>query len=180
MKYDKQIELIRSGSMSREAMVNMRGNAERLQREGDQDAQAVLDELDRGQPSDEKFVVMGFCPGASFDNRLDTEWKDKEICTFTFTESEHQLERFHDIFPGYLVILKKRQQFGKTMRLYGHGRAKSWALDKDNNRYLFMDWSDQDDVIEVPLMGCNSTIDVKSREVVEGEMPEEFYAWLEG
>ena len=33
--------------------------------------------------------------------------------------------------------------------------------------------------IEVPLMGCNSTVDVKSREVVENEMPEEFYSWLQ-
>ena len=178
MKYDKQIKMIRSGSMSREKMAKMRRNAERCLKEGEQDAQAVLNELDRGKPCDEKFVFMGFCPGASFENRLDTEWKNKEICTFTFTESEHQLERFHDIFREDLIILKKRQEFGKTMRLYGHGRAKSWAFDDDGNRYLIMNWSSQEEVLEVPLMGCNSTVDVKTRDYVEGQMPEEFYEWL--
>ena len=179
MKYDKTIERIRSGAMSREQLVKLRRNAERLLKEEDQDAKLVLDELDQGKPSDEKYVFMGFCPGASVENRLDKDWKEKGICTFTFTESEHQLERFHETFPGDLIILKKRQQFGKTMRLYGYGRARSWAFDEQGNRYLLMDWSEQSDEIEVPLMGCNSTVDVKSREIVENEMPEEFYSWLQ-
>lgn len=178
MKYDKTIERIRSGGMSREALVKLRRNAEQLLKEGDHEAKLVLDELDSGKPSDERYIFMGFCPGATKENRLDTEWKEKGVCTFTFMESEHQLQRFHDIFPGDLIILKKRQEFGKTMRLYGHGRAKSWAFDDDGNRYLVMDWSTQEEVIEVPLMGCNSTVDVKSRDYVEGHMPEEFYDWL--
>ena len=179
MKYDKTIARIRSGSMSREALVKLRRNAERLLKEGDLEAKLVLDELDSGKPSDERYIFMGFCPGATTENRLDTEWKEKGICTFVFFESERQLHSFHDIFPGDLIVLKKRQKFGKTMRLYGHGRATSWAFDSDNNQYLIMDWSAQDEVIEVPLMGCNSTVDVKTRETVEGAMPEEFYKWLE-
>ena len=65
------------------------------------------------------------------------------------------------------------------MKLYGHGRVKAVAYDDDQIRYLKMDWFDQDQVIEVPLMGCNSTVDVKSIEMVEDEMPQEFYEWLE-
>ena len=179
MTYDKQIERIRSREMSRDAMVRLRGNAERLLKEGDRDAQLVLDELNFGKPSDERYIFMGFCPGATTENRLDTEWKEKSVCTFTFTESKHQLERFNDIFPGDLIILKKRQVFGKTMRLYGHGRANGWADNDDGSRYLVMDWSTQEEVIEVPLMGCSSTVNVKARDYVEGHMPKEFYDWLE-
>ena len=180
MKYDKTIERIRSRKMSREALVKLRHNAERLLKEGDLEAKMVLEELDSGKPSDERFIFMGFCPGATIENRLDTDWKEKGICTFVFFESEHQLQKFNDIFPGDLIILKKRQKFGKTMRLYGHGRAESWAFDHDGNRYLKMDWSPQEEIIEVPLMGCNSTVDVKTRDTVESYMPEEFYSWLEG
>jgi len=35
------------------------------------------------------------------------------------------------------------------------------------------------EVIEVPLMGCNATVNVVSAEKVEREMPEEFSQWLE-
>jgi len=35
-------------------MVKLRGNAERLLKEGDRDAQLVLDELNFGKPSDER------------------------------------------------------------------------------------------------------------------------------
>ncbi|MCL6272334.1 hypothetical protein M3P05_20670 [Sansalvadorimonas sp. 2012CJ34-2] len=101
------------------------------------------------------------------------------ICRFDYLESKHQVERFNSICKGDRVILKKREQFGKTMKLYGHGRVTSIAYDNDNIRYLNMDWSDQDEIIEVPLMGCNSTVDTKSIEQVEDEMPEQFYNWLE-
>jgi len=42
-----------------------------------------------------------------------------------------------------------------------------------------MNWSNQDEVIEVPLMACSSTINVRTIEAIEDEMPEEFYTWLE-
>ena len=121
---------------------------------------------------------MGFCPGATIENRLDIEWKEKGICTFVFIESERQLEKFNDIFTGDLIVLKKIHQFGKTMQLFGHGRVKSWAYDEDGNRYLIMDWAPQDEIIEVPLMGCNSTVDIKTRDTVDSYMPTEFYEWL--
>ena len=77
------------------------------------------------------------------------------------------------------MILKKREQFGRTMKLYGHGRVRSVAYDEDEHKYLLMDWSDQNEVIEVPLMGCNSTVDIRTIEAVEDAMPEEFHTWLE-
>ncbi|MCL1043711.1 hypothetical protein L2712_18965 [Shewanella marisflavi] len=64
------------------------------------------------------------------------------------------------------------------MKLYGHGRVNGIAYDEDQVRYLKMGWSNQEEIIEVPLMGCNSTVDIKTIEAVEDEMPEEFYTWL--
>jgi hypothetical protein len=41
-----------------------------------------------------------------------------------------------------------------------------------------MNWSNQKEIIEVPLMACNSTVDVRSIEQVEDEMLTEFFTWL--
>lgn len=129
-------------------------------------------------PADQYILFMGFCPDADVNNRLDSEWKEKGICRFDWEESEVQMERFYNICAGDLVILKKREVFGKTMKLYGHGRVKSIAYDKDNKRYLLMEWDDQSEVIEVPLMACNSTVDIKAIEQVEEVMLESFWEWL--
>jgi hypothetical protein len=123
-------------------------------------------------------VFMGFCLGTTMENRLDIEWKEKGICTFIFLKSQPQLERFNDIWAGDLIILKKNQQFGKTMQLYGHGRVTNVKYDEEGNRYLEMEWSSQAEVIEVPLIGCGATVNVKSIEQVEAEMPDLFYKWL--
>ena len=40
-------------------------------------------------------------------------------------EGERQVEQFNTIYSGDLVVMKKREEFGKTMKLYGHGRVKS-------------------------------------------------------
>lgn len=178
MKHQKTIDKIRSGTYTRSELIKLRRNAENLRENGDKDAAAVVAEIDTASPTDKAIVFMGFCPGANFDNRLDIEWKEKGICTFIFLESQQQLERFNDIWPGDLIVLKKRHQFGKTMLLYGHGRATGVKYDSENNRYLEMDWSSQEEIIEVPLMGCNSTVDVRSIERVEAEMPAEFFSWL--
>ena len=71
-------------------------------------------------------------------------------------------------------------QFGKTMKLHGYGRVKAVAYDQNNVRYLIMDWADQEEIIEVPLMGANSTVDIRTIEAVEDVMPEKFYKWLSG
>lgn len=178
MSHQKAIEKIRSGEYSRAELVRLRDNAEALLKRGDESVVAVIAEIDKATPADKTIIFMGFCPDANFDNRLDIDWKAKGICTFDFLQSERQLERFNGIWPGDLIVLKKRQQFGKTMLLYGHGRAAGVEYDQANIRYLVMDWSAQDDIIEVPLMGCNSTVEVRTIEQVEAEMPAAFFHWL--
>jgi len=145
---------------------------------GDLEAQSVLTAINNTAPADSYILFMGFCPGADSNNRLDIEWKEKGICRFDYLISEQQVERFNTICKGDLVVLKKIEEIGKTMGLYGHGRVNSVAYDENNIRYLNVDWSKQDSMIIVPLMGCNSTVDIKSIDKVEDSMPDEFYEWL--
>lgn len=179
MKYQRVIDKINSGSMTRTEIVALKLNAEAKFAKGDWDAKEVLAAINIAKPTESYILFMGFCPNADFDNRLDTEWREKGICRFDYLESEHQLERFNTICNGDWVILKKREQFGKTMKLYGHGRVTSVTYDQENVRYLNMNWSNQSEVIEVPLMGCNSTVDIKQIETINDEMPAKFWQWLE-
>lgn len=178
VKYQSTLNMIRSKKLSKGELRQLRENAVKRHAQGDVDAQTVLDEIDLASPADKEIVFMGFCPDADINNRLDTEWRAKDICTFQYPESEHQLARFNNIWPGDLIVLKKTQEFGKTMRLYGHGRVTGVKYTLDGVRYLEMNWSNQDSVIEVPLMGAGSTVNVKSIEQVEAEMPVDFYRWL--
>ena len=179
MKYEKIIESISSGRLDRAQLSQIKKNADEKLKQGDMDAQAVIDAIHISIPSDKYILFMGFCPNAEVENRLDIEWKEKGICSFEYTESVPQMERFDSIRAGDLVVLKKRESFGKTMKLYGHGRVKSGvSIDGDGAHILQMNWSDQDDVIEVPLMGANSTVDIRTIERVEEEMPNAFFEWL--
>lgn len=180
MSYDKIIERIRSGTMTRADLVKLRRNAEHKLEAGDAAAEDVIREIDSAAPTDAYVLFMGFCPGGDFGARLDVEWKEKGICRFDYVESSQQLERFNTICKGDLVVLKKREIIGKTMKLFGHGRVAGVAHDENNVRYLNMNWSDQEEIIEVPLMGCNSTVDIRDIEAVENEMSSNFFEWLEG
>jgi hypothetical protein len=65
------------------------------------------------------------------------------------------------------------------MKLFGHGNVKRVIQAKASGKqYLRVDWIKPEIELEVPLMGCNSTVDVRSIEVVEGSMPAEFWDWL--
>lgn len=178
MKHAKLLEKIRAGGYSRADLARLRANAEAQLAKGDADAAQVIAAIDQATPSDREIIFMGFCPAADIANRLDIDWKARGVCTFQFWESEHQRERFEAIRPGDLIVLKKRHQFGKTMLVSGHGRVTGVGRDERGQPYLVMDWAAQEEVLEVPLMGCNSTIDVRSIEAVEEQMPEEFFAWL--
>ena len=178
MRYDRAIHRVKSGDMSRADLRKLKRNAESKLDSGDEDAREVLQAINRATPADSYILFMGFCPGADFSQRLDTDWKEQGICRFDYVESEQQLDRFNTICPGDLVVLKKREQFGRTMTLYGHGRVRLVVYDENDRRYLEMDWSDQKEIIEVPLMGCNSTVDIRTIEAVEDAMPEEFWSWL--
>ncbi len=178
MGNQEQIERIRNGTYTRTDLVKLHANAVRMRDKGAAGVDAVIAAIDTKTPLDRTMVFMGFCPGADFENRLDIEWKAKGICTFIFFSSKQQLERFNNIWPGDLIILKKRNQFGKTMLLHGHGRVTGIKHDGDGNRYLEMNWSAQEEIIEVPLMGCNSTIDIKTNRQLADGVPEEFYGWI--
>jgi hypothetical protein len=177
-KYHKTIASIKAVKFSRTELARIRTKAIAGVEGGDRDAQVLLDALDSSMPPDEQYVFMGFCPDASFDNRLDIEWKAQGICTFIFWKSEQQSDRFQAISPGDLIILKKRQKFAETMQLFGLGRVKRLRVDEMGRRRLDMDWSTQDRIIEVPLMACNATIDVRTAEKVLEAMPQEFFQWM--
>jgi hypothetical protein len=177
-RYQKTLETIKTGKMSRAELTKLMANAQSKVGAGDRDALAVLEALNSAIPADEEYVFMGFCPGANFDNRLDIEWKKNGILTFVFWESEQQRDRFVAIAAGDLVILKKRHQYGKTMQLFGFGRVLRRRVADDGKSYLEMDWSKQERIIEVPLLACNSTIDVRSAEKVIASMPPDFFEWL--
>lgn len=178
MKYQKQLDKIEKREYSRAELARLRANAQEKMKGGDLQAQVVIDAINRASPPDDFVVFMGFCPGASLANRLDIEWRREGVCTFIFLDSPQQLERFNSISPGDLIILKKRQQFARTMQLFGHGRVTALERDPNGNRFLRMNWAAQDQIIEVPLMGCNSTVDIRSIEQVEADMPDAFYSWL--
>lgn len=179
MKYEKVINRIAHGLLSRSDLRDLRVNALAKFHAGDDEAREVIAAIDAGVPSDQYILFMGFCPDADFNNRLDIEWKQRGVCEFTYYESTVQLERFNRVCAGDLVVLKKREKFGESMILHGHGRVARVEVDAQDHHTLIMNWSDQNSVIEVPLMGCNSTVDIKSIEAVEAEMPPEFFKWLE-
>jgi len=70
MKYEKVIERINSGKMSRADLVKLKRNAEDKYSSGDADAKHVLDSINSATPTDSYILFMGFCPGADFSERL--------------------------------------------------------------------------------------------------------------
>ena len=178
MKYQKQLDKLCSGAMSRADITKLKANAEALVARGDKDALIILDNINSSKPTDSRILFMGFCPDADFNQRLDLKWKQEGICRFDFLVSKPQVDRWNTLCTGDLVVLKKREKIGKTMKIYGHGRIKKIAHDNDELRYVEMAGSSQHEVIEVPLMGCNSTVDIKTMETVEEEMPVLFWQWL--
>jgi len=178
MKYQKQLDRINNQEYSRADLRKLLANASAKFKAGDDEAKIIIDTITIATPKDKEILFMGFCPDANIENRLDIEWREKGTCTFDWEESETQMASFQEVRAGDLVVLKKIQVFGKTMKVSGYGRVKSVAKDEKGHNYLIMDWSSQDQVLEVPLMACNATINIKSIEVVEEQMPEEFFEWL--
>lgn len=185
MNVDRIIERIVSGQLSRSEFLNTRNNALKALARAKNDemrnaAQKVIDACDNyaPEPLSAYYNFMGFCPGASFDNRQDKAWREKGICDFHFYDSEVQMEEFSKQLPGDWIIMKKIQDFGKTMKLYGFGRIKRRLLDSNKVPYFEVDWNDQDEEIEVPLLGCNATVNMRALGRVEKEMPPKFWEWL--
>ncbi len=102
------------------------------------------------------------------------------VCEFEYDQSEVQVRRFSSIRVGDQIILKKREVYGKTMKLYGHGKVIGVKYSPEGRRVLKMTWHPSESIIEVPLMGCNSTVNLKKTAAVLVEMPVEFHHWLYG
>lgn len=178
-RYAAALARIESGQMSRDELQQLGRNARAKADAGDPDAETVLEAISRAECIDSEYVFMGFCPDALFEKRQDLEWRRQGRCSFDFFEDKAQTARFQRIVAGDLIILKKRHDFGKTMRLYGYGRAKSAARMESGLSIIEVLWSPQDRIIEVPLMGCNTTVDVRSLDALRrSDVPEEFFLWL--
>lgn len=178
-RYAKTVARIQSGLMSRDELQQLGRNARAKADAGDHDAEEVLRALVNAACVDTEYVFLGFCPDAQFEKRQDLAWRQSGLCSFDFFEDKAQTARFRRIVAGDLIVLKKRHEFGKTMRLYGHGRARSTARMQGGVLLIDVQWSLQAEVIEVPLLGCNTTVDVRSLEVLRSQgMPPGFFEWL--
>jgi hypothetical protein len=180
----KLIDKLRSGTVSRAAIAAYETNAARARSLGRPWPQDVLDALRQAKPRDLYHVFMGFCPNANINERLDNEWREQSICTMNLWDGpsgERQAADFMNIKVDDLVILKKNQELGITMRLYGHGRVTGIRQSTDPtlaDHILIMDWSQQAAVIEVPAMACTATVNLRDVDCVDREMPPEFHQWL--
>ena len=179
MKYQNKLDQLNNGSLTRAQIGVLQKNAQYLFSKGDKGAKFVLDAIEYSKPADTSILFKGFCPEADFSNRLDIYWKENGICRFDYVESEVQANRWNEVCAGDLIVLKKREEVGKTMKLYGFGRVTKICHDDENVRYFEVNWAKQSSEIEVPLMGCNSTVDIKAMEIVEQEMTEAFWDWLD-
>ncbi|WP_428503377.1 hypothetical protein [Roseateles sp.] len=178
-RYAKTLARIQSGLMSRDELQQLGRNAKTKAEAGDHEAEEVLQALVTATCVDTEYVFLGFCPDAQFEKRQDLEWRTSGHCSFDFLEDKAQTSRFQRIVAGDLIVLKKRHEFGKTMKLYGHGRARSPARMQGGVLLIDVQWSNQAEVIEVPLLGCNTTVDVRSLEVLRTQaMPPSFFEWL--
>ncbi len=179
MKYQNVVDRIQAGKLTRDELREVRQKALVQQNAGDEDASTVVLAIDGAVARDSGILFMGFCPGAELKNRLDIAWKEQGVCTFNHDKDPKQVNTFMNICAGDLVVLKIAEQFGKTMALHGHGRVAALKTGADGRRYLEMVWSDQAHILSgVPMMACQSTVNLRSMEKVEAAMPPEFFDWL--
>lgn len=179
MAHEKTIQTIEAGKMTRGDMVKLYEKAKREFIAGKPDAESVMNAIAAASALDAFIVFMGFCPDSNFANRKDIAWKKAGVCRYDDVAQTVQMERFNSLYRGDLIVLKKRNVSKQTMELHGFGRVDSIAFDADGNRYLRMNWSLQERVITVPLMGCNLTVNTRPIEKVEEQMAAEFFYWLE-
>ena len=178
MKYEKTIEQIKSGTLTRDALRTIRERATGALANGDEDARSVLQALDHAVARDWRIVFMGFCPNGELANRVDGRWRAEGTCTFDYDESEAQMNQFRSIIAGDLVVLKKSEVHGKPMSLHGHGRVTGTRTGADGRRELLVDWSQAVPFPEhVPMMGCQGTVNLREMGTVEGAMPMAFFDW---
>lgn len=172
---------ITDGKYTRDRLQKIRENALRKFKEGANEAREIVDAIDRiGPPKIEaQYAFLGFCPGADIERRQDEKMLKNGIYEFDFVSSETQLKRMGRIMAGDTIILKKREVFAETMRIYSHGPVTQVCESKFTGKpYFNVDWITPPEFLEVPLMGCNSTINIRELAHVEESMPKEFWDWL--
>ena len=178
MKYQRIIDQIASGALTRAELQTMRERAAAKLSKGDEQARTVLQTIDSAIARDHGIVFMGFCPNGELSNRVDGYWKANGLCTFDYDESLDQMTLFRSICTGDLIVLKKTEVFGQFMSLHGHGRVASTRTGSDGRRELLVDWSPAVRFASnVPMMGCQSTVNLRELRTVEGAMPPEFFEW---
>lgn len=171
---------IRDG-MDRNSILKMRNNAiTRLEKKPeDESALEVLRVIETTAPLRSEYIFMGFMPGADIDRAVDEKWYSEGVCTWEYYKDKNQTELFYKIFPGDVIITKKRMIQHQLMEVYAHGVVIETVNSRHSNRrYLKVDWVHDIEFLQVPLMGCNRTVNVRSLETVEESMPEEFWEWL--
>jgi len=132
----------------------------------------------KAAPKDRRIVFVDFCPGGVVVQRLDIGWLQQGICTFDHFSSEEQWETFQSISMGDLIVMKRDLLTSQTTRLYAHGRVVALELNENRDRVLIVDWSHEQDQIEVPRVVCNNMVKIQGIEEVEASMPVEFWCWL--
>jgi hypothetical protein len=181
---DSQIESamaqVSGGKMDRTQLLQMKTNAE--SRLGDNPRiQELIDLIGRtAVPSLEaEYVFMGYCPGGDIENRRDIEWIKDGFIDFAYIESKAQLASFCAIHAGDKIILKKRHEFGETMKIHAYGEVTESAESKSTGlTYHRVDWKIKDVEIIVPLLGCNATVNKRNITQVDEGMTQEFWDWL--
>ena len=129
-------------------------------------------------PNDRRVVFVDFCPGGVVVGRLDVGWIQQGICTYGFFSSEEQWETFQSISMGDLIVMKRDIAVTQTTRLYAHGRVVGLELNESRDRVLLVDWSHEQDQIEVPMVVCNNMVKIQDIAEVEAAMPIDFWRWL--
>jgi len=176
--FAKTILRLEPGAMTREQLANMKANILDRALIDDPLLPELLLAIEKSSTRDSRIIFMGFCPNADFARRLDLDWKSRGVCEFHFDDSEHQDRNFATIRKGELLVLKKNHVLGKSVQLYGHGRVVDICFDEEQRRYLKVDWSLDDSIIEVQLTGCTATVNIMTRSKVEAKCGADFYKWL--
>jgi hypothetical protein len=183
MSDDTVIQSIINGTMSRVQRLRIYENAKKSLAAGKniERAERILHAIDTVSvpPLQAEYVFMGFCPGASLENRQDELWYADGICEFDWVSNPIQMRRFYDIQVGDTIITKKRERFGETMMISGHGEViKRETSNRTGKRYFRVNWRVPKDFLIVPLIGCNSTVNTRTLKFVEETMPPDFWEWL--
>jgi hypothetical protein len=187
----QNVERIILGKCSRSEMLRIRENASNLieaaidkpTRENEARAKEAAEDLlvcnsYMPEPLSSQYNFMGFCPGAEIERRKDVKWREQGTCDFDYCESEGQMTAFSLQVPGDWIILKKVNGPSPTMTLYGFGKIMKRLMDVNGFTYFDVNWNDQSEEILVPLMGCNSNINMKTLDRVEKVMGKEFWVWF--